>query len=66
MDTCILCGNPYKHRRLCTGYVNDDKTLKEVTFILAHAGCRNLMKRKKDLQQQLLEVEYEIFMKVNG
>ena len=66
IDLCILCGNPYKHKRIYkSGWVDEEKTLKEVTFILAHASCRSLLRKKKTLQQQLLDVEYDIFMKVN-
>ena len=66
IDQCTLCGNPFKHRRVCNmGWLDDERTIKEVTLILSHAGCRALLEKKKFLQQQLLDVEYEIFMKVN-
>jgi hypothetical protein len=64
MDKCIFCGTPYKHKRIYkSGWVDPERTLKEVTFILAHPCCRALLRKKKNLQQQLLDIEYDIFMK---
>ena len=63
LDECTVCGNPFKHRRICTGYADEEKTLKEVKLILSHATCRSLIERKKNLEQQLVDVEYAIYMK---
>lgn len=72
MDECILCGKSFRHRRICSEWLDDEKTIKEVKIISSHVECRSLVKKKKMLEEQLLNIErqlldiqFEIFMKVN-
>ena len=63
-DECTLCGTPFKFRKIfINGYEDEERKVKEMTLITAHAGCRSLLKRKKQLEQQLLDIEYEIYCK---
>ena len=65
IDLCQICGNSFKHRRVCNmGWLDDERTIKEVSFILSHATCRFLLEKKKILEQQLENIEHEISMKV--
>ena len=63
-DECTLCGTPFKFRKIFQhGWEDEERKVKEMTLITAHAGCRSLLKRKKQLEQQLLDLEYEIYCK---
>jgi len=64
LNHCTLCGNPFKHKTIYTsGWVDAERTLKEVTLISTHTTCRSLLQKKKKLVQQLIDIEYEIFLK---
>lgn len=65
-DECSVCGKRYKHTRsFLHGYADKEKTLKEVTINTAHGGCRNLQRRISELKKTLLDLEYELFCKLN-
>jgi len=61
-NKCILCSRPFKHYN----FIKKSQTteLKEVEIVLAHACCRNLLKKRDKLNQALLDVEYDIFNKI--
>ena len=61
-NLCTVCNKPYKWRKHYTiaeklerGYI------KEVEFITAHAGCRNLVCKYYKLQSELLDTEWKLF-----
>lgn len=61
-NKCILCG---KHFKLYNFIKKSQTTeMKEVEIVLAHAGCRNLIKKREKLNQALLDVEYDIYNKM--
>jgi hypothetical protein len=61
-NKCILCSKPFKHYN----FIKQSQTteLKEVEIVLAHAACRNLMKKREKLNQALLDVEYDIYTRM--
>ena len=61
-NKCILCSRPFKHYNFIKK--TQISELKEVEIVLAHAGCRNLIKKKDKLNEALLNVEYEIYNKM--
>ena len=63
LNKCILCRKPFKHYNFITKSPLH-KELKEVEIVLAHACCRNLLKKRDKLNQALLDVEYDIFNKI--
>lgn len=61
-DICSVCGRRYPHsKRFIHGFKDGDKTIKEVTLITAHAGCRNLVDKLNKAKDAMLELEYKIF-----
>lgn len=61
-NICSVCARPYPHsRRFIHGYKDDDKTIKEVTLVTAHAGCRNLVDRLNKAKDAVLDLEYKLF-----
>lgn len=54
-DKCYLCGNYFKHKRRMSKHDN------EVTLITNCARCRAALRRKRSLEEKLLEVEWMIF-----
>jgi hypothetical protein len=61
-DICSVCSKRYPHsKRFLNGYKDGDKTIKEVTLITAHAGCRNLVDRLKKAKEAVLDLEYKLF-----
>ena len=61
-DICSVCGKRYPHsRRFLHGYKDDDKTIKEVTLVTAHAGCRSLVDKLNKAKEAVLDLEYKIF-----
>jgi len=67
---CMLCGRVYPHRKIFYKLEND---LKEVEFLLNCATCRNILKRKKEidilmeerkmLARERVNIQWETFMK---
>ena len=64
-DTCTICGNYCKHRKRYFVTSSTPKGLKEVDFITAHATCRSLMKKKLELERELVDVEWKLFVLSN-
>ena len=58
-DICTLCNKEWKHRvSYCpTSY----EGLKEAILITSHANCRTLIRKKKDLEKELLDLEWKIY-----
>ena len=61
-NKCVLCSMPFKHYNLIKKTQMSE--LKEVEVVLAHASCRNLLKKRDKLKEALLDVEYDIYMKM--
>jgi hypothetical protein len=57
-DVCYNCLRKYKHRKIFR-YVEDG--LKETEFITSCCSCRSLFRKKNELQEQLLEIDFKIF-----
>ena len=57
-DVCYNCLRKYKHRKIFR-YVADG--IKETEFITCCCSCRSLFRRKKELEEKILEIEFEIF-----
>ena len=65
-NICSVCGKPFIHsRRFIHGFKDGDKTIKEMTLVSAHAGCRDLVNRLNAKKQEVLDLEYKIFSKQN-
>ena len=61
-DICSVCGKHYPHRkRFIHGFKDGEKTIKEVTLVTAHAGCRNLVDRLNKAKDAVLDLEYKLF-----
>jgi len=61
-NICSVCGKDYPHcKRFVNGFKDGDKTIKEVTLITAHAGCRSLIKKINKAKTAVLDLEYKIF-----
>lgn len=60
-DTCFVCDKHFKHYNYCK--INEDYGLMEVDIRTAHSSCNKLMKRRQEILDELLEIDYDIFMK---
>jgi len=66
VNMCSICNKPFVHSiRFIHGYKDGDETIKEATFVTAHAGCRNLSNRLKKAKQEVLDLEYQMFSKTS-
>ena len=54
-DTCYLCQRYFKHKRRVVG---DDN---EIEIVVHCKRCRAVFRRKKILEQKLLDVEWILF-----
>lgn len=61
-DCCFICNKHFKHYKLTK--LNKSVGLKQVDLITSHATCRNLIRKRDKLLQELVEVEYDIFAKM--
>lgn len=61
-NKCILCSKPFKHYNFIKK--SQEGGLKEIEIVLAHATCRNLIKKRDKLNQALLDVEYDIYTRM--
>ena len=62
-DTCYICNQHFKHYR--KSHFDKKILLHEVELVTSHTACRNLIKKRDKLLQDLVEVEYDIFAKMN-
>ena len=61
-NMCTVCHRPFKWRKQYTIIEKSEKGyIKEVEFITAHAGCRNLLCKYHKLQDELLDTEWKLF-----
>jgi hypothetical protein len=60
-DRCTVCGGNFKHTQKY-GMLIDDNGLRQVIFKTAHKGCLKIMARIRTKQQQITDMEYEIFL----
>ncbi len=60
-DCCYVCYKHFKPYRLHKK--NDDYGMIEVDIITAHTGCRKLIRKRNKLTNEILEIDYDIFMK---
>lgn len=58
-DLCYNCLKKYKHRKIFK--LVDG--LKETEFITCCCSCRSLFRRKKELEEELQEINFKIFEK---
>ena len=59
MTKCFKCDSYFKHYKI---FSNNKEGLKEVKFICFCSRCRNEIKIYKDINSQLLDAEYEMFL----
>lgn len=67
-ERCTICGGVFKHSKRYMMVVNADG-LREVVFKTAHNGCLKIMARIKQRQQEITDLEWEIWnmrVSVNG
>jgi hypothetical protein len=60
-DKCFVCDKHFKHYNWYT--VSKDYNMLEVDIRTAHSSCNKLMKRRQLLLDELLEIDYDLFMK---
>ena len=61
-NICSVCSRPYPHsKKFVNGFKDGDKSIKEVTLITSHAGCRNLVDKLNKAKDAVLELEFKIF-----
>lgn len=58
---CTICGGKFKHSKRYTMVANADG-IREVVFKTAHRGCLKIMARIKQRQQEITDLEWEIWM----
>ena len=59
-ETCTICGGFFKHSKRYMMVENCDG-LREVVFKTAHNGCLKIMARIKQRQQEITDLEWEIW-----
>jgi len=59
-DECSLCGGFFKYRKWYSG---NDISCKEVNIMTSHPSCRTLINKKRKLEEDTCNVEWEIFLK---
>ena len=61
-NICSVCGKDYPHsKKFVNGFKDGDKSIKEVTLITAHAGCRNLIEKLNKAKSLVLDLQYKIY-----
>ena len=60
LQPCIVCGKPFPYYKYNS---MDDNGIITVEHITAHAGCRSLVKKIKEMKSKLLDLEFELFCK---
>ena len=60
-DICYLCGNDFKHYKVIK--TSKDYGMKEIEFVTEHKSCRKLIKKRNKLMADLLDVDYDIYIK---
>lgn len=58
-NECLKCGVYFKHYKIFSKNVDG---LKEVKLICFCSRCRNELKTYKEINKQLLDVEYQLFL----
>jgi len=61
-NTCFICEKDFKHYQVLK--FNKNIGLKEVDLVTSHTRCRNLIKKRNKLLQDLVEVDYDIFARM--
>lgn len=60
-DCCYICQKHFKTYKRTT--LDESVGMIELDIISTHTSCRKLMKKREKLINDLLEIEYDIFMK---
>jgi hypothetical protein len=60
-NICSVCAKPYLHHKRYF-WKEEDKTIKEVHLVTAHAGCRSLLSKIEEHQQKILELEFKLYV----
>lgn len=64
-NICNVCGKPFNHMKHY--YLEDGMMMKGglkcVELITAHAGCRSLVNKIKELKDEIMELEFKLFCK---
>ena len=60
-DICTVCSKKWKHRVRYIFCENYPFIVKEAEFITAHAGCRSLIRKQRELEDELLKIEWKLF-----
>lgn len=58
-NICSLCHRKYKYRRVLSP--SETAGLIEVELITECCRCRSLLRRRKELQDKLLDMDWKIF-----
>lgn len=59
-NICCICAKPYvHHKRYSWG---EDKTIKAVELITSHPSCRSIQRHIKEYQQNILDLEFKLFI----
>jgi hypothetical protein len=59
-NICTICAKPYPHHKRFL-WADNDKTIKTVELITAHAGCRSILTKIEEQKQKLLDLEYKLY-----
>ena len=60
-DVCYICLGHFKTKTIHK--VSEDYGMVEVELLTSHKSCLKLTNKREKLKNQLLEIEYDIFMK---
>lgn len=60
-NLCVVCNNPYKHRRVWIKHTEDDLPL--LKEYIAHPACDKLVNEIKRKKKELQILEMELFEK---
>lgn len=57
-NICSVCAKPYPHHKRY--FWGDDKTIKDVELITAHAGCRSLLSKIEEQKTETFRFRIQI------
>lgn len=60
-NICSICAKTFRHRIRYRREPDTPDGLKVAEHICSHSTCRNLLKKTKDLREQLMETEWQLF-----
>jgi hypothetical protein len=60
-NICSVCGKSYTHHKRFS-WVDNDRTIKTVELVTAHATCRSLLRKIEEEKQKLLDLEFKLYI----